>query len=187
MKGQRFTTSAISALAEEYHNLTPEQRALFQEAGEKATEAHRAGLQPFERAPKQQSAYPSLTPTETLRPGDVTSSGAIVSLSEALQCELGMQYTGADQFLEGFQRLKRTVNQTAKREKADCTLEDVMLLKTMSARTEESSFVEWTAQGQHTEVATGFQQAGSRLENLFATDWFPSVASASKAGSLQCL
>ena len=182
LKGQRLTAAGVSQLAESYKNLPPSQKAIFQEAGEKATQAHRAGLQPFQSARWQPQKSPLLTANEMLQVGDVTASGAIVAASDALQTELQFQCSGDDAFLSGFQQLKRRVNQEAKAANADfSTAEEKQLLESMGASTQNLSYVAMLEQGHHTDAAAGFRISGSRLRSLFAADWFPSVAPAAKA------
>ncbi len=186
-QGNRFSGERISELAEQYHNLSQEEFDFFADVGEKAVEAHREGFLPFakDRLPHchNQSEQSNLYahPQQFPRVGDVTDSGAIIASSAELQPHLQLMYFGEDQFLEGYQKLKKQVNKEAKDLSTDCTQQEENDLQHFSEQTGTSSILEWMKQGQHSEATKIFGQVGSRLPNLFAADWFPSVLSATKA------
>lgn len=184
-RGNRFSGETISQLAERYHNLSQEEFDFFAEVGEKAVQAHREGFLPFAKEPHchSQSEQSNLYthPKEFPHVGDVTDSGAIIASSAGLQTQLQLMYFGEDQFLEGYQKLKKQVNKEAKDLSTDCTQQEEKDLQQFYEQTGTSSLVEWMKQGKHSEAINIFGQVGSSLPNLFVADWFPSVLSATKA------
>ena len=106
--GVRFTASAMSKLAEEYRQLSVEDKQRYVEAGRLATEAHKAGHRSFPEnfaRPRQLPQQLYLHPAERPQPGDVTDGGAIVAADDDHETALQFLYQGPDCFQNGWQKV----------------------------------------------------------------------------------
>ena len=85
-----------TALKLEYDSLSPEDRAVYQAAGQAATAAHRMGLEPFSK--KRAVAAPVVASNKAVlcdevQPGTQTGEAAIVALDKEQRMQL-LPFTG---------------------------------------------------------------------------------------------
>ena len=176
-QGSRMAMGGFSELAKAYRALSPEDRAFYQEAGEKATLAHKEGHESFgprtRRQPHRQSIYDH--PATRPAPGTLTESGALVGTTAEIDRSLQLQCFGSQDVPTEFENLKARVNQERKQASVELTAEEEQEVLGFQRDVSDAFIVEGLTETEHTETASSFLNLGSSMSSLVSLEWFPPV------------
>ena len=179
----------LSQLAQEYKNLSWEEKQIYVEGGAAATRAHRAGFPSFgprvrstqsaDRLSAQLRSMPA-TDQDRLLPGDVDDAGVVVAAGSALD------YTGPGLFLEEYEQLADRLRQerALARKQTDVVDEEAAAALTKLQRTCESeALVANLKEAKHGLLAQAFLKLKATAACLTAFQWFPPIPSVGQARS----
>ena len=109
-KGNRFTAQSLQKLAEEYRQLSTEDKQRYVEIGKAGTFAHQKGFPAFgQNARKRKRLHIPDKPTHP-GPGETTDSGALVVTDPATELDVQLAFDGTNGFLDTYTDLKRSTD-----------------------------------------------------------------------------
>lgn len=191
-RGVKFDKDTISAIAEEYRRLTPEEKQRYDLAGLAAVRAKRSGFSSFPRHSSVDSgAEPALFEhiDDIPGPGETTESGAIVAADSDFNLALLTTYRGNGYFNEKYQHVKQLAHRERKLRKdyeLDLCAEEVEEFASLEESTRSSAHLpQQAAANGHQQMSNGFKVRSffTTCETTFVgVEWFPPVARATKAG-----
>lgn len=163
-RGARFDKNTVSAAAEEYRRLPPEEKQKYDLAGIAAVRAKRSGLPSFApHSSTASAAAPALFEhiNDIPGPGETTESGAIVAADSDFNLALLTTYRGNGFFNEKYQHVKQLVlrEQKLKKGELDLSAEEVEEFASLEEASKSSANLPQRA------AANGHQQM-SRLQTL---------------------
>ena len=182
-KGVKFGASLMSELSEQYRSLTNAERQKYEEAGNAATMAHKAGYSSFVSTSGTQEVRRRL---RELKPGDIQpGTGAIVTsdyYDSDYTSEL-LRYTGPDFFMERYEELKARVNREAKEENKleTLTIEERQELESFQAAATSEAFLKDWCDAKYSSLTSAFCKMGIGKSNLLFLQWVPPSISNVKA------
>ena len=193
--GKKFDAHTLSALGEEYRNLTPDEKLYWERVGQAGTLAHKHGFKSFpssssstnSRGQDHFSIHASLMdhPSDIPAPGAVTDSGAIIAGDAGLDIQLANTYFGPDAFESQYRQVKEFANQERQDHLRGLEVsknEENALLQYESSAS-ETPFVEGFQKSNMDETASGFALVGSRLSSLVCFEWTSPIFKMVKAWS----
>lgn len=178
-KGVRFTAKTLSDLADQYRNLSPEEKLKYEQAGKAAALSHRMGFDSFQAAESNTKRADAST-----LPGDVTSSGAIVATDFPNHGYQLLSYNGPDFFAERYKELQVAI-QKRHRQHVDSdglTSEESEQLQAFSQSGQSSDTVlkSWK-ESAYTEITSSLATLGSNMKTMQIFEYCPPVLDMAKA------
>lgn len=191
--GQKFTAHLLGQFGEEWRALGPQERAFYEQVGQAATRAHKAGYSSFPRERSQQQSRISdqlnnsnlVNVQPQLRVGDVLANGAIVA--GHADWELPPYQMGFDG--DSFQLQYNYVKNLAKEERdahvkqLQLTTAENQALRVYEESSQEDPFIKNMIAQNITETASGFSRVGSVISSLVCFEWAPPISKAVQAGN----
>lgn len=184
-RGIRFTAESMQEMAEQYRRLTPEEKEQYVLAGEAATRSHRMGFKSF--GPSSHTGATSGSADQGLKPGDLTSDGAIVAgdFNFFFEQQL-LTYTGPDLFSESFDDLTTALQKQKVQVDSDgLTLQqqnEVQAFQESDLSSDSSNNIvaNWH-RCLYIKVTSSLARIGSRMKTLDIFQYVPPVMDLAKA------
>lgn len=179
-QGQKFSAEMLQQLSREYNSLSNEERRVYEQAGLAAVEARKRGFRSFESENKK----PKKLNNQPLQPGEMTPLGAIVAQDRTTELESLLVYSGKDEFLDAYEKLKIEIRNKNKDNSSDLTEQELQTVALFETNAKQTDFVETLSELGHKQAAESFQATGSRSTNLVSLEWFPPVSNICQAWTL---
>lgn len=186
-KGQRLTSSSMSAFAAQYRALSPAERQRYQMAGEAATLAHRHKVKAFPKNDPALQSSSSLVrfehPADRPQPGDVTESGAIIAADSDGDLMLQTMYTGHEFFLEKYTKVQKLAHSDRRQRvgEVELTDEEAKALHCIESSAPEQVLPKAMQSDQHVEMSSSVRTLFAQ-KGMVGLEWFAPAEGATKAG-----
>ena len=200
--GARVSGHDFTRLAQEYRNLTREEKDFYEFAGRRGAQAHAAGFSSFGEKPQVPPAR--AMSQRRLTAGSTDMTGAIIALDPSTVLQESLQYSGSHTFQTRFDLVKQQINTICKNfdpnmqqeeheggqlvlqaplEPTQLSKTDQALLAEFHSKSSEDAFVKNECQ-QHCSLAAGFVNTGGGIVGL---NWVAPIKSFLQVGYLLML
>ena len=201
--GARVSGHDFTRLAQEYRNLSPDEKTFYENAGRRGAQAHAAGFSSFGEKPQVSSAR-AMSQRLTAGSTDMSSGDAIIALDPATMLRESLQYSGSHTFETRFDLVKQQINTICKNfdpnmqqkeheggqlvlqapsEPTQMSKTDQAILADFHAKSSEDHFVKNDCQ-HHSSLAAGFISIGGGIVGL---NWVAPIKSFLQVGYLLML